>query len=147
MHWVAVFVWMVVIFIFSTDHFSDARTTAALLRPTISWVIRKLAHWSEYFILAVLLMRALNARSAGLIPKRHMLWSVIWAMIYAVIDEWHQSFVLSRQARVADVIIDAIGAVCGVLSFYTLASRKLKTMPTNTHRGHKDPLTHTNELK
>jgi VanZ family protein len=118
MHWAAVFAWMVVIFIFSTDYFSDARTTAPLLGPTISFVIRKLAHWSEYFILAVLLMRALNARSGGFIAKRHMLWSVIWAVIYAVIDEWHQSFVLSRQARVADVIIDAFGAVCGTLAWY-----------------------------
>jgi VanZ family protein len=118
MHWAAVFAWMVVIFIFSTDYFSDARTTAPLLGPTISFVIRKLAHWSEYFILAVLLMRALNARSGGFIAKRHMLWSVIWAVIYAVIDEWHQSFVLSRQARVADVIIDAFGAACGTLAWY-----------------------------
>jgi VanZ family protein len=90
MQWAAVFVWMVVIFIFSTDSFSAARTTAPLLTPTISFVIRKLAHWSEYFILAVLLMRALNARSDGFIAKRHMLCSVVWAVIYAGIDEWHQ---------------------------------------------------------
>jgi VanZ family protein len=92
-------------------------------RP-FSFVIRKLAHWSEYFILAVLLMRALNARSAGLIAKRHMLWSVIWAVIYGVIDEWHQSFVLSRQARVADVIIDSVGAACGTLAWYWRKSGK-----------------------
>jgi VanZ family protein len=129
MRWAAVFVWMVVIFIFSTDYFSDARTTALLFRPTISLVIPKLAHWSEYFILAILLMRALNAKCAEMITKRHMLWSVIWVVIYAAIDEWHQSFVLSRQARVADVIIDAIGAVCGALAFYAHAAiRKVKTV-------------------
>jgi VanZ family protein len=133
MHWVAVFVWMVVIFIFSTDHFSDARTTAALLRPTISWVIRKLAHWTEYFILAVLLMRALNARSAGMITKGHLLWSVIWAVTYAIIDEWHQTFVLSRQGRVGDVTIDAIGALCGALAFYAHAViRNVKTAHVKT---------------
>jgi VanZ family protein len=56
-----------------------------------------------------------------------MLWSVTWAVIYAVSDEWHQSFVLSRSATVADVIIDAIGAVCGALAFYLRNPRKNMT--------------------
>jgi len=73
----AVLVWMIVIFIFSTDSFSSARTTPIIapflssLFPSlteahienIGLLLRKLGHWSEYFILAVLLMRALRANS------------------------------------------------------------------------------------
>ena len=33
------------------------------------------------------------------------------AVTYAGLDEWHQSFVPLREARVRDVVIDALGAV------------------------------------
>jgi VanZ family protein len=134
MRWVAVLIWMVIIFIFSTDTFSSARTQLISTPSTVGFVVRKLAHWTEYFILAALWMRALNAKSVGLIAKRHMLWSVILAVIYAISDEWHQSFVVSRDARTADVLIDAIGAICGALWFYThVGIRQFRTAHANTH--------------
>jgi VanZ family protein len=117
MRWLAVFMWMGIIFILSTDSFSAARTQS-LTPSTFAFIIRKLAHGIEYFILAVLLMRAMAAGSTAVSAKRHMLWSVIFAVIYAISDEWHQSFVLSRNAKATDVIIDAIGAVCGATCFY-----------------------------
>jgi VanZ family protein len=126
MRWLAVFIWMGIIFILSTDSFSSARTE--LFTPsTIGFVIRKLAHGIEYFILAILLMRAMAAGSTAVLAKRHMLWSVIFAVTYAISDEWHQSFVLSRNAKATDVIIDAIGAVCGAICFYyRFASRSAR---------------------
>jgi VanZ family protein len=134
MRWVAVLIWMVIIFILSTDTFSSARTHLISTPSTVGFMVRKLAHWTEYFILAVLLMRALNAKSAGLLAKRHVLWSVILAVIYAISDEWHQSFVASRDSRAADVLIDAIGAICGALWFYThIATRQLSTVRANRH--------------
>jgi len=140
-----VLLWMIVIFILSTDSFSSAATTP-LVAPflflhlfpglsaihvveTIELLIRKLAHGSEYFILAILLMRAVNARSAGIVTKRHMIWSLTVAVIYALSDEWHQSFVPSRSASVSDVIIDAIGASCGILSSYLRSWRTNMTSP------------------
>ena len=100
-NWAAVLVWMIVIFIFSTDHFSSARTTPVIapflsnLFPglaeahieNIGLSLRKLGHWSEYFILAVLLMRALSGEFSRLGAKRLMLWSVAFAVMYAVSDE------------------------------------------------------------
>ena len=90
MNWAAVAVWMTVIFVFSTDAFSAAQTTPmfapllATLFPGIAeeylvfiaMFIRKFGHWSEYFILAVLLTRALAHRSGSEAAKRRMLWSV-----------------------------------------------------------------------
>jgi len=128
----AVLAWMIAIFIFSTDYFSSARTTP-IIAPflsslfsglteahieTIVLFLRKLGHWSEYFFLAVLLMRALSAEFPGLSAKRLILWSVAFAVIYAVSDELHQLFVPSRTASPVDVAIDAIGAICGTLLFY-----------------------------
>jgi len=139
-NWAAVLVWMIVIFIFSTDHFSSARTTPVIapflssLFPglaeahieNIGLSLRKLGHWSEYFILAVLLMRALSGEFSRLGAKRLMLWSVAFAVMYAVSDELHQSFVPSRSASAVDVSIDAIGAICGTLSSYW-RNRRMRT--------------------
>ena len=131
----AVLVWMIVILIFSTDYFSDARTTATLFTSSTGSAIRKLAHWGEYFVLAVLLIRALNSRSVGIIPKRRILIVVIFAAVYAAVDEWHQSFVPSRDATTRDVLIDAIGAACGASLIYAYAAMKrLKTVRANAHR-------------
>lgn len=135
MDWTPVLVWMIAIFTLSTGYFSSAHTVP-LIAPllvnlsldveTIDHLARKLAHFSEYFILAVLLTRALNGRSAGILAKRHMMWSLAMAVIYSLTDEWHQSFVPGRSARVGDVIIDAIGALCGTLTVY------LRNPRTNT---------------
>ena len=138
----AVLAWMIVIFIFSTDYFSSARTTPIIapllssLFPSlteahienIGLVLRKLGHWGEYFILAVLLMRALRAEFPGSSAKREIIWSVVFAVIYAVSDELHQSFVPSRSASAVDVSIDSIGAICGTLFSYR-RNRRQRLVP------------------
>ena len=111
MRWFSVLLWMAVIFVLSTEHFSAARTPIA--PDTVRFLLRKVAHWTEYFILAFLFMRALNVSSDKLISKRHIVLSVIVATVYAVTDEWHQSFVPNREAKISDVAIDAVGACCG----------------------------------
>lgn len=132
MNWAAVAVWMTVIFFFSTDAFSAAHTTPmfapllATLFPGlteeylayIAIFIRKFGHWSEYFILAVLLTRALAHPAGSEAAKRRMLWSVAFATLYAMSDEWHQSFVPSRSASPADVALDGVGAICGAFWFH-----------------------------
>jgi VanZ family protein len=128
-NWGPVILWMIAIFIFSTDLFSSANTTpflapflAGLLPDVLAarieviiLVIRKLGHWSEYFILAVLFMRALNAEFSTRSAKRRLLWSVAVVTLYAISDEFHQAFVPSRTASPADVMIDSFGAICGTL--------------------------------
>ena len=112
MRWAAVIIWVSVIFILSTENFSSASTRSLLSDSTLDYSVRKLAHWTEYFILAALLMRALKTE-AGAQTKRDIIWSVSLAVIYAISDEWHQSFVSSRNAKFTDVVIDTCGAFCG----------------------------------
>jgi VanZ family protein len=89
---------------------------------------------SVYFIFGILLTRALNNRS-GLAKNRQITCGIILGIIYASSDELHQSFVPSRSASVVDVLIDAIGLVCGTYSFYTYrAIRQAKTVFAKTHR-------------
>jgi VanZ family protein len=131
-NWAPVILWMMVIFILSTELFSSANTTPFLaplladLLPdvfaarieVIVLLIRKLGHWSEYFILAVLLMRALDAELSTRSEKRRLLWSIGLATFYAASDEIHQAFVPSRTASPVDVMIDSFGAIFGTLWFH-----------------------------
>jgi VanZ family protein len=86
---------------------------------------RKTAHLTEYAILAVLVRHALRAGAGapaftrGLRPE---LFAWTWAVVFAMSDELHQSFVELRGASVGDVLIDAVGAAIG-LSVVMLASR------------------------
>jgi VanZ family protein len=67
-------------------------------------VLRKLAHATEYAILAVLLRRALDELPA-----------LAAAAAFAVSDELHQALVPGRAARPLDVAIDTAGALVGLL--------------------------------
>ncbi len=129
MHWAAVGAWMGAIFTFSTDAFSAAHTTpviAPLLSALfphlaqehvlgIATAARKLGHVGEYFILGALLMRAFPRAHGAAGARGRIHRSIVIAILYAISDEWHQSFVPSRSTSAADVSIDAEGAICGVL--------------------------------
>jgi VanZ family protein len=126
--WLPAILWGALIFVFSTDLFSDTHTAGVVgphlrfLFPGISpenldrihFFIRKFGHFSEYFILTVLLMRALRQENAGRIERRHLLISFAIATLYAISDEFHQSFVRSRGANVIDVLIDMCGGISGI---------------------------------
>jgi VanZ family protein len=80
----------------------------------IDFLLRKAGHFTEYAILAVLVHHALGLAgqwSAG----RRLLVAWLLAALYAASDEWHQSFVPGRTPAVTDVVIDACGALTGLL--------------------------------
>ncbi|HEX6438643.1 MAG TPA: VanZ family protein [Candidatus Binatia bacterium] len=130
--WLPVLLWATVIFLFSTEHFAapqSSRILGPLLRSAfpgitaeqvslVQFVVRKLAHWSEYFILAVLLYRAWYAENSGRSPVRPAALTVCFALVWAISDEFHQSLVPSRTASLVDVMIDGFGALCGSFWMY-----------------------------
>ena len=140
-NWAPVLVWMTGIFLFSTDYFSSTNTVpfiAPLLSnllpefatghiESIDLLIRKLGHFSEYCILALLLMRALNAEFAEQSAKSRINWSIALIVIYAVSDELHQAFVPSRTASPWDVLIDSLGGMCGTWWFHRRKRRNIST--------------------
>ncbi|MGE5217654.1 MAG: VanZ family protein [Chloroflexota bacterium] len=136
--WLPVIIWATVIFLFSSDLFSDTHT-AGVIAPWLHWtfpawsandiegvhlLIRKLGHLSEYFIFALLLMRALQLQVKTLLDARHLFLAVALSALYASSDELHQVFVPSRTPAIFDVLIDACGALGGALCFYLYRRRK-----------------------
>ncbi|NLB34571.1 MAG: VanZ family protein [Elusimicrobia bacterium] len=66
--------------------------------------LRKLAHFTVYFILAILIAPNFNKKSYA------WLFSALIASIYGVFDEFHQSFVPGRHMAFTDMLINSSGA-------------------------------------
>lgn len=85
--------------------------------------VRKLAHMTEYFLLALSLFLPLSLYH---LHGRHLFFLVlILSIIFAGLDEYHQSFVSERGPSIIDVGIDSFGALIGCyLSQFTISIQK-----------------------
>lgn len=125
-------VWLAFIFFASSDSF-NAGNTSRIIGPLVLWlfpnttpetlatihlIVRKLAHFSEYAILGVLAARAFRA------SPRWFLISAVLVVVYALLDEYHQSFVPSRTASVFDSFIDMAG---GMSALIFISRKRTKT--------------------
>jgi VanZ family protein len=105
---------------------------AALSVETADLLIRKLAHVSEYFIFGMMVSYVLRKRS-GLTTVNQISLAISLGIVYAISDEWHQSFVPSRTASAMDVLLDTVGFICGSSCFYTsILIRQAKTVHSYT---------------
>jgi VanZ family protein len=68
--------------------------------------VKKGAHFGAYFILAWLARRALGRWD----------WALLLTAVYAISDEYHQTFIPGRDGNVIDVIIDCFGGLTAWLS-------------------------------
>jgi VanZ family protein len=68
-------------------------------------IVRKLAHFTFFGVLAILLWKFL--------PVKRYKFFVAWMLttIFAISDEWHQSFQPNRTPTINDVFIDSVGAL------------------------------------
>jgi VanZ family protein len=126
--WLPVVLWASLIFYFSTETFSSSNTEGFLsewlLRffPEISparfmalhLVSRKAAHWFEYFVLGIFLLRAQRRDDKPKLAIAAIARTLVLVLAYAASDEYHQSWVPERTASAVDVAIDTFGGVCGV---------------------------------
>jgi len=142
--WVLLLAWMFLIFAGSTDLMSAEHTSRFLvpfllwLHPQISFktimliqfIVRKAGHVTEYAILASLLWRVLRHYW----PLLRSFWrpamaALVMAVIFAMTDEFHQSFYPSRTATAHDVLIDTMGAIVGLLICWMLVRNRPATKP------------------
>lgn len=130
LHWLPVLVWMGLIFCASADSHSYEHSSRIII-PLLRWLFphmssgemegihhffRKCCHVIEYAIFGFLVFRALHY-SRNPLPA----WSwprvggaLLIVFLYAATDEYHQSFVPTRTARVLDVCIDTAGGALGL---------------------------------
>ena len=82
-----------------------------ILWNKISFVVRKIGHFGEYSILAVLILMLMLTFEKVRHNYRWLIIDCIICFLYAVTDEFHQSFVAGRSARIMDVFIDTSGSL------------------------------------
>lgn len=122
---VLVAIWMIIIFLMSSFDATESTNQSNFIVNIItnifkieniellSFIIRKLAHFTEYLILGFLTINMLNKND---ISKKYLL-SILICIIYAISDELHQSFVPGRSCQLVDVTIDFIGALTGIFIY------------------------------
>lgn len=85
----------------------------SLAADDIHYYVRKAAHMTEYFLLAIAISFPLYVY--GVRGLALMLLAGIFCLGCAGFDEYHQSFVSGRSPGVKDVGFDGLGAFLGIL--------------------------------
>ncbi len=97
--------------VFIPETGSDEMTS---IIASLQFIIRKTAHLTLYLILGVLcLLHFSTYNRLSLFLKGFL--SFIISALYAVSDEYHQTYILGRSGEIRDVLIDSLGAVIGIL--------------------------------
>ncbi len=81
----------------------------------VHMTVRKLAHFTEYAILGFLAARTFRTSPRPAIRERWFLISATIVVTYALIDEYHQTFVPSRTGSIYDSLIDMAGGLTALL--------------------------------
>ncbi|MEG8989549.1 VanZ family protein [Ignavibacteria bacterium 4148-Me] len=75
----------------------------------------KIEHLIAYFILSFLLTLSLHFQKKSVkISKNYLMFTVVFLILYATIDELHQFFVPGRYCDIYDWSADMIGGIIGI---------------------------------
>ena len=94
----------------------------------------KLFHMTAFGVLGFLFMGSMKTTTSGY--RIGQVWLVVvLAVLYGLLDEFHQYFVPGRTVEIYDALADATGALLGAWSMYYLVkilgkSSRLRSAPT-----------------
>lgn len=130
---ILVVIWMIIIFTFSNANATiSTKQSDGIVNKiakiihyegnvdNLRYVIRKCAHFTEYFILGILVINACKYNNT----KDILVLSIFICMLYACSDEIHQLFIEGRSCKLIDVFIDTLGSSFGILFINNLKSIK-----------------------
>ena len=86
-----------------------------------SFIVRKLAHFSVYFVLGLLSFNVMVQF------KTKYAYSFLISFVYSISDEIHQIFIPGRAGQIRDVLIDSSGALLAILICYLISYLVLKS--------------------
>lgn len=87
--------------------------------------IRKIAHFMEYAVLGILTYFYFNEDEHRLLGTYAGRWALLLCMSVAAVDELHQLYVPGRDGKTADILLDTVGALVGIL----LSNQLRKILP------------------
>ncbi len=135
---VLIILWMITIFEFSNQNGDTSQGTSDVItekiieinnnlenkRDQVSFCVRKLAHFSIYLIGGILAFGFFNTYS---LQKKYVIaFALMFGIVYASLDEFHQSFISGRSAQIRDICIDTCGVITGeIISCFVKEHKKL----------------------
>ena len=131
-YFIPAIIWIIFIFIMSHTNGNESSNQSNFIvkivlefininHETLSFMIRKTAHMSEYAILLLFIYYGLYKT---ITYKYQLLISLLITFIYACSDEFHQLFIPGRSGQFMDVLIDTSGALIMLLIIYLWQKRK-----------------------
>lgn len=132
--------WMTIIFYLSSQPSSDSTNTTNVIVNRLFYIyklllnsnitidlfsnyiftpLRKLAHFSEFAILAMLFYININ-------NDNKVIYSFVLSLIYSISDEIHQLFVPGRFCSIGDIVIDACGIIFGLFLIHLICNKCIK---------------------
>lgn len=121
--WLPAVVWMVVIFVFS------GRQSVSISKDYwLNFFFFKTLHVIEYAILFIFYIRGLSDSWSNEKVVNKYAIAFLLTILYAVTDEIHQLFVVTREGKVRDVIIDTLGACLAWISITRLLPKSPKKL-------------------
>ena len=102
-------------------------------------LLRKCAHFAEYFGLGVLVMITLLQT----ILKKKIAMGIGLSMLVATVDETIQRFVPGRSGQVTDVLLDTVGASVGIFVVYVV----MQWLCFKVEEGIKSVKNHINKIQ
>ena len=126
-------IWMIFIFIMSNTNGNDSSSQSNFFaniilqfinidKETLTFLIRKLAHMSEYAILALFTYYAL----IKIAFNKRIIFQITFliSFLYACSNEFHQLFISGRSGQFTDVLIDSTGCLIMLLFLYLWQKKK-----------------------
>ena len=106
--------------IFNPDYASMDASVAQIVFESWHHIVRKCAHFCIYLCLGASFMVAFYAtpvwtnNTNRIRALKSMPSALGFSILYAISDEFHQSFIAGRTALFTDVLIDSAGALVGI---------------------------------
>jgi VanZ family protein len=132
--------WTCFIFYASTGAMS-ASNTSRVIEPLLRWLVpdisearlvaahflvRKLAHFTEYALLALLAARAFISSSKSFLSRRWLVAALALVVSIALLDEFNQSFNPARTGTIKDSLLDTAGGLTALVVLTLLRARRVR---------------------
>lgn len=132
--------WTCFIFYASTGAMS-ASNTSRVIEPLLRWLVpdisearlvaahflvRKLAHFTEYALLALLAARAFVGSAKTFLSRRWFVAALALVVAVALLDEFNQSFNPARTGTIKDSLLDTAGGLTALVVLTLLRARRMR---------------------
>lgn len=138
---IIIFAWMILIFFLSGAEAKESNDLSESItykivsaeykingeeinKNEVNHIIRKVAHFTLYFVLALLIWNFLHFYYKKYYERDNYILTIVLCFFYSLTDEFHQLFVNGRTGQFSDCLIDTCGSALAILLVCLVSSKK-----------------------